>query len=246
MWMLAIVLTACGNAITPDAPAALRPASVIPGNTSTVEPYVGLRTDMVKYQIQNRGITDLAILDAMNAVPRHEFVPGEWLPQAYEDHPLPIGYGQTISQPYIVALMTEQLKLKRGDKVLEIGAGSGYQAAVVAQLGMEVYSVEIIPELARAADERLERLGFKVAVLQGDGYLGWQEHAPYDAIIVTAAPDHVPQPLVKQLKDGGRLVIPVGPQGSYQTLWQFTRQGDELKAVNLGDVMFVPLVGGKP
>jgi protein-L-isoaspartate(D-aspartate) O-methyltransferase len=144
-----------------------------------------------------------------------------------------------------VALMTEQLKLERGDKVLEIGTGSGYQAAVVAHLGMEVYSVEIIPELARAADERLKRLGYRVAVLQGDGYLGWPEHAPYDAIIVTAAPDHVPQPLVKQLKDSGRLVIPVGPQGSYQTLWQFTRQGDELQAVNLGDVMFVPLVSGK-
>jgi protein-L-isoaspartate(D-aspartate) O-methyltransferase len=200
---------------------------------------------MVKFQIQNRGVTDQAVLDAMNAVPRHEFVPREWLAQAYQDHPLPIGFGQTISQPYIVALMTEQLGLKRGDKVLEIGAGSGYQAAVLAHLGMDTYSVEIIPELARAAAERLARLGFKVAVRQGDGYLGWEEHAPYDAIIVTAAPDHVPQPLVKQLKDGGRLVIPVGPQGSYQTLWQFTRRGDELQAVNLGEVAFVPLVGGK-
>jgi protein-L-isoaspartate(D-aspartate) O-methyltransferase len=158
---------------------------------------------------------------------------------------LPIGYGQTISQPYIVALMTEKLKVKRGDKVLEIGTGSGYQAAVLAHLGVEVYSVEIISELARAADERLRRLKYAVQVKQGDGYFGWEEHAPYDAIIVTAAPDHVPQPLTRQLKDGGRLVIPIGPQGSWQTLWQFTRQGDDLTAVNLGGVAFVPLVGGK-
>jgi protein-L-isoaspartate(D-aspartate) O-methyltransferase len=181
----------------------------------------------------------------MNAVPRHKFVLPEFLNQAYEDHPLPIGYGQTISQPYIVALMTEKLHVKRGDKVLEIGAGSGYQAAVLAQLGVEVYSVEIVPELAQAADERLKRLGYAVSVKQGDGYYGWQEHAPYDAIIVTAAPDHVPQPLVKQLKEGGRLVIPVGPQGSFQTLWQFTRTGDDVKAVNLGGVAFVPLVTGR-
>ena len=197
---------------------------------------------MVVSQIQNRDITAPDVLAAMDTVPRHEFVPHEYLDQAYEDHPLPIGYGQTISQPYIVALMTEKLKVKRGDKVLEIGTGSGYQAAVLAHLGVEVYSVEIISELARAADERLQRLRYAVQVKQGDGYFGWEEHAPYDAIIVTAAPDHVPQPLVKQLKDGGRLVIPIGPQGSWQTLWQFTRQGDDLKAVNLGSVAFVPLV----
>jgi protein-L-isoaspartate(D-aspartate) O-methyltransferase len=200
---------------------------------------------MVKYQIEDRGVSDPAVLEAMKAVPRHMFVPDEYLDQAYDDHPLPIGYGQTISQPYVVALMTEHLKVKRGDKVLEIGTGSGYQAAVLAQLGVEVYSVEIVPELARAADERLKRLGYAVAVKQGDGYFGWEEYAPYDAIIVTAAPDHVPQPLAKQLKDGGRLVIPVGPRGSWQTLWQFTRQGDDLKAFSLGDVAFVPLVGGK-
>ena len=193
-------------------------------------------------QIAGRDVTAPDVLDAMNAVPRHEFVPQDYLDQAYEDHPLPIGYGQTISQPYVVALMSEKLKVKRGDKVLEIGTGSGYQAAVLAHLGVEVYSVEIISELARAADERLQRLRYAVQVKQGDGYFGWEEHAPYDAIIVTAAPDHVPQPLVKQLKDGGRLVIPIGPQGSWQTLWQFTRQGDDLKAVSLGGVAFVPLV----
>ena len=196
-------------------------------------------------QIEARDVSDRDVLEAMNAVPRHEFVPQEYLAQAYEDHPLPIGYGQTISQPYIVAVMTEKLGIQRGSKVLEIGTGSGYQAAVLAHLGLEVYSVEIIPELASTADERLKRLGYQVAVKQGDGYFGWEEHAPYDAIIVTAAPDHVPQPLAKQLKDGGRLVIPVGPRGSYQTLWQFTRQGDDLQAVNLGGVAFVPLVSGK-
>ena len=196
-------------------------------------------------QIQSRDVTAPDVLDAMNTVPRHLFVPQDYLDQAYEDHPLPIGYGQTISQPYIVALMTEKLKVKRGDKVLEIGTGSGYQAAVLAHLGVEVYSVEIVPELASAADERLKKLRYAVQVKQGDGYFGWEEHAPYDAIIVTAAPDHVPQPLAKQLKDGGRLVIPIGPQGSWQTLWQFTRQGDDLTAVNLGGVAFVPLVGGK-
>lgn len=194
------------------------------------------------FQIQRRDVADPAVLKAMEAVPRHQFVPAEYLDQAYEDHPLPIGFGQTISQPYVVALMTEKLQVGCGDKVLEVGTGSGYQAAVLAHLGMEVYSVEIIPELALAADRRLKRLGYAVAVKQGDGYLGWEEHALYDAIVVTAASDHVPQPLVKQLKDGGRLVIPVGPQGGFQILWQFTRRGGDLKAANLGGVTFVPLV----
>ena len=240
--MLAVALAACVAApITPTTTA----QPVLSPSPAVFDRFAQQRKEMVVSQIQSRDVTAPEVLDAMYTVPRHSFVPQEYLDQAYEDHPLPIGYGQTISQPYIVALMTEKLKVKRGDKVLEIGTGSGYQAAVLAHLGLEVYSVEIIPELARAADERLKRLGYAVSVRQGDGYLGWEEHAPYDAIIVTAAPDHVPQPLVKQLKDSGRLVIPVGPQGSYQTLWQFTRQGDELQAVNLGDVMFVPLVSGE-
>jgi len=199
---------------------------------------------MVQSQIKVRDVSDLAVLKAMETVPRHLFVPTEYLDQAYEDHPLPIGYGQTISQPYIVALMTEYLKIKPGDRVLEIGTGSGYQAAILAQLGAEVYSVEIVPELAQAADQRLKSLGYNVTVKQDDGYFGWEAHAPFDAIIVTAAPDHVPQPLVKQIKEGGRLVIPVGPQG-FQTLWQFTRRGEEVTALKLADVMFVPLVRGK-
>jgi protein-L-isoaspartate(D-aspartate) O-methyltransferase len=243
--MLTVTLAACGQATVLQTPALAPTNPPLPGTSATADPYARSRKEMVMTQIEARDVSDRDVLEAMNAVPRHEFVPQEYLAQAYEDHPLPIGYGQTISQPYIVALMTEKLGIQRGSKVLEIGTGSGYQAAVLAYLGLEVYSVEIIPELARAADDRLKRLGYKVAVKQGDGYFGWEEHAPYDAIIVTAAPDHVPQPLAKQLKEGGRLVIPVGPRGSYQTLWQFTRQGDELKAVSLGGVAFVPLVSGK-
>ncbi len=238
--LLAVLLAACGRSASAPMPATAPPASM---NTSSSDPFLRLREEMVATQIEARDVRDQAVLDAMRAIPRHLFVPADLVDRAYEDHPLPIGYGQTISQPYIVALMTEKLGIRPGDKVLEIGTGSGYQAAVLAQLGVEIYSVEIVPELARSAGERLKQLGYRVAVKQGDGYYGWQEHAPYDAIIVTAAPDHVPQPLVRQLKDGGRLVIPVGPRGSFQTLWQFTRRGDDLAAVDLGGVAFVPLVG---
>src|SRR5512136_360846 len=240
-WLLMLALVLAGCVAPPvTATQVARPVgSPLPGVS---DPFAQLRKEMVVSQIESRDVTAPDVLDAMRTVPRHLFVSQDYLDQAYEDHPLPIGYGQTISQPYIVALMTEKLKVKRGDKVLEIGTGSGYQAAVLAHLGVEVYSVEIIPELARAADERLKRLRYAVQVKPGDGYFGWEEHAPYDAIIVTAAPDHVPQPLAKQLKEGGRLVIPIGPQGSWQTLWQFTRHGDDLTAVNLGGVAFVPLV----
>jgi protein-L-isoaspartate(D-aspartate) O-methyltransferase len=200
---------------------------------------------MVERTIEARGVSDPGVLDAMRAVPRHKFVPPEYIENAYEDHPLPIGYGQTISQPFIVAWMTELLDLQPGEKVLEIGTGSGYQAAVLAQLGtVEVYSIEIIPELAASAADRLNALGYsQVHVRQGDGYYGWEEAAPFDAIIVTAAPDHLPAPLVSQLADGGRIVIPIGPPGGYQTLWQFTSEGGELKAYNLGGVAFVPFTG---
>jgi protein-L-isoaspartate(D-aspartate) O-methyltransferase len=243
--VMVIVFAACGYARPALTPTVALLASPSPAISPATDPYAQSRKEMVVSQIQQRGVSASDVLEAMNAVPRHQFVPAEYLSQAYADHPLPIGYGQTISQPYIVALMTEKIQVKRGDKVLEIGTGSGYQAAVLAQLGAEVYSVEIIPELAQAADERLKKLGYVVAVKQSDGYLGWEEHAPYDAILVTAAPDHVPQPLVEQLKDGGRLVIPIGPQSGFQTLWQFTRQGDDLKAIDLGGVMFVPLMREK-
>jgi protein-L-isoaspartate(D-aspartate) O-methyltransferase len=199
---------------------------------------------MVETQIRARGVSDEAVLAAMEKVPRHEFVLERYLEQAYADHPLPIGYGQTISQPFIVAWMTELLELERGDKVLEIGTGSAYQAAILAELTDEVYTLEIIEELEKSAEERLKRLGYtKVKVKHADGYYGWEEYAPYDAIIVTCAPDHIPQPLVQQLKDGGRLVIPVGPPGGYQSLWLITKQGDQVLSKNLGGVSFVPLTG---
>ena len=213
--------------------------------TATADPYSEVRKKMVRDTMRRRDITDEEVLAVMEKVPRHEFVLEEYLDQAYADHPLPIGYGQTISQPYIVALMTQLLKLKHCEKVLEIGTGSGYQAAVLAELTDEVYTVEIIEELAEQAEERLKRLGYtNVKGKHADGYYGWEEHAPYDTIIVTCAPDHVPQPLVEQLADGGRLVIPVGPPGSYQTLWQITRQGDEVVSKNITGVIFVPLTGG--
>jgi protein-L-isoaspartate(D-aspartate) O-methyltransferase len=199
---------------------------------------------MVEQQIAARGVSNSLVLDAMQAVPRHKFVPPELIDQAYADHPLPIGYGQTISQPYIVALMTEKLNIGPGDRVLEIGTGSGYQAAVLAEITDQVYSIEIIPQLAEQASRTLQETGYAtVQTLNADGYYGWEAHAPYDAIIVTAAPDHVPRPLIQQLKDGGRLVIPIGPPGGYQTLWQITRHGDQLETKNLGGVRFVPFTG---
>jgi protein-L-isoaspartate(D-aspartate) O-methyltransferase len=200
---------------------------------------------MVVQTIERRGVQDPNVLRAMRLVPRHRFVPDDYQDLAYADRPLPIGYGQTISQPYIVAWMTELLEVEPGARVLEIGTGSGYQAAVLAALpGVEVYTIEIVPQLAEQASERLARLGYaEIHAMQGDGYYGWAEHAPYDAIIVTAAPDHVPQPLVEQLIDGGRLVIPIGPPGSYQTLWTFVRTEGELQATNMGGVAFVPFTG---
>ena len=171
-------------------------------------------------------------------------IPAEYLDQSYADHPLPIGHGQTISQPYIVALMTEALQLEPGQSVLEIGTGSGYQAAVLAELDVDVYTVEIIPELAEQARQLLADLGYaNIETMNADGYFGWDEHAPFDAIIVTAAPDHLPQPLANQLAEGGRLIIPIGPVGLVQTLWLFEKIDGDLQATNLGGVRFVPLTG---
>jgi len=199
---------------------------------------------MVEMQIEGRGVEDPRVLEAMETVPRHEFVPDRYLSQAYADHPLPIGYGQTISQPFIVALMSEVLQLEKGDRVLEIGTGSGYQAAVLAEMETQVFTVEIIPELAKEARERLINLGYlNIEVLNADGYYGWDEHAPFDALIVTAAPDHLPQPLLQQMAEGGRLVIPIGPIGAVQTLWLLENLEGELVATNLGAVSFVPLTG---
>lgn len=202
----------------------------------------GRQSEMVERQIHGRGIRDAEVLAALARVPREAFVPDEYQDEAFTDGPLPIGYGQTISQPYIVAAMTELLRLTHASRVLEIGTGSGYQAAILAELTAEVYSIETIPELCKQARQRLARLGYhNVQVRCGDGYGGWPEHAPYDAIIVTAAPDHIPQPLVAQLADGGRMVIPVGPPGGYQVLWLLERAGDEVRQSEVMGVAFVPL-----
>ncbi|HLF90408.1 MAG TPA: protein-L-isoaspartate(D-aspartate) O-methyltransferase [Anaerolineales bacterium] len=233
------LLLGCRAAAPPEAtPSALTTQSPF---TPTPDSFTNARVNMVASQIEARGVSDPLVLEAMRAVPRHFFVPDEYLDQAYADHPLPIGYGQTISQPYIVALMTEALGLEAGERVLEIGTGSGYQAAVLAEMGVEVYTIEIIPELAARAEEDLKEAGFgNVYVLNADGYWGWEEFAPFDAVIVTAAPDHLPQPLANQLKENGRLVIPIGPIGAVQTLWLFEKVGGELQATNLGAVQFVP------
>lgn len=203
--------------------------------------------DMVEWQIRGRGVRDAEVLAALERVPRQAFVPEEYQDEAFADGPLPIGYGQTISQPYIVAAMTELLRLTHNSRVLEIGTGSGYQAAILAELAAEVYSIETIPALCEQARQRLARLGYhNVQVRCGDGYAGWPEHAPYDAIIVTAAPDHIPQPLVEQLADGGRMVIPVGPAGGYQVLWLLERAGEQVSKAEVMGVAFVPLTRRGP
>ena len=201
-----------------------------------------LRQQMVSRQIKARGIDDPKILHAFLAVERHRFVPPGLVLQAYEDRPLPIGQGQTISQPYIVAFMTETLDLTPTDRVLEIGTGSGYQAAILSVLCRQVFSIEIQPELGSRAAERLQRLGYhNVKVRVGDGYQGWPRYAPFDAIIVTCAPTHVPQPLKAQLKAGGRMIIPVGPRHS-QKLVYLRKTGDTLKEEKVLSVRFVPMV----
>ena len=200
------------------------------------------RLHMVATQIEARGIADPQVIRAMQEVPRHEFVPERLKSLAYSDGPLPIGDGQTISQPYIVAFMTKALKLMPHDKVLEIGTGSGYQAAVLAEIVDSVFTIEIIENLGKSGEARLMRLDYQnVFVRIGDGYQGWPEEAPFDAIIVTAAPDHIPQPLIDQLKIGGRLVIPVG--AGIQELVRITKTTDGTKRENLLPVRFVPMTG---
>jgi protein-L-isoaspartate(D-aspartate) O-methyltransferase len=201
------------------------------------------RQRMVQEQLMARGIHEESVLAAMGKVPREEFVPSAARDFSYTDQPLPIGYSQTISQPYVVAFMTEQLQLKRDDRVLEVGTGSGYQAAILAELAKEVYSIEIVEPLAKGAEATLQRLGYKnVRVKDGDGYKGWPEFAPFSAIIVTCAPDHVPQPLVDQLKEGGRMIIPVGPQEE-QELYLSEKKNGQLEQRAVLPVRFVPMVG---
>jgi len=230
--ILAVVIMGCkepsgGNVMSQD---------------SKEEDYTKARQEMVDSQIAAREIKDKAVLDAMRKVKRHLFVPDEMKSYSYTDGPLPIGEGQTISQPYIVAIMTELLEPKKDDKVLEIGTGSGYQAAILAEIVKEVYTIEIVPKLAKTAEERLKELGYKnITVKCGDGYQGWLEHAPFDSVIVTAAPDHIPQPLVDQLKIGGKLVIPVGDL--YQELIVVTKTKDGVKKKTVIPVRFVPMTG---
>ena len=198
---------------------------------------------MVQQQLMARGINDARVLAAMAKVPREEFVPLESRAPSYEDGPMPIGHGQTISQPYIVAFMTERLRPKPSDRVLEIGTGSGYQAAILAGLVAEIYTIEIIEPLAKNADATLQRLGYQnVHVKVGDGYRGWPEQAPFDAITVTCAPDHVPQPLIDQLKEGGRMIIPVGGFGN-QELYLLEKKNGQLQRRAVLPVRFVPMAG---
>ncbi len=199
------------------------------------------RKQMVAEQLRSRGISDRRVLAAMSKVPREQFVPEKSRSESYADRPLPIGNGQTISQPYMVALMTEQLRLQPQDRVLEIGTGSGYQTAVLAELAANVYSVEIVEPLAKQAKATLRRLGYRnVQVKVGDGYQGWAEYAPYDAIVVTCAPDHVPQPLTQQLKEGGRMTIPVGPRLA-QELYLLMKRNGRMQQAAIVDVRFVPM-----
>jgi protein-L-isoaspartate(D-aspartate) O-methyltransferase len=211
--------------------------------SSSHDPFAAAREQMVRDQLAARGVRDVRVLEAMGRVPRHELVPPELRAEAYEDRPLPIGHSQTISQPYIVAAMTEALRLTGDERVLEVGTGSGYQAAVLAELAREVYSIEIVTPLAEQARRDLARLGYaKVEVKQGDGYRGWPEHAPFDAIVVTAAPDHVPEPLLAQLAPGGRLVLPVG-RSHDQALVLVTRSAEGFVREELLPVRFVPMTG---
>lgn len=227
--LMATMLSGCGGAP--------------PAISSAMDPFTAERETMVRTQIEARGVKDAAVLAAMRRVPRHEFVPARLRSESYNDNPLPIGDGQTISQPYIVALMTELLHVESRHRILEIGTGSGYQAAVLAELGAEVFTIEIVPKLAADSAALLKRLGYeRVHARAGDGYLGWPEEAPFDRIILTAAPPRVPQPLIDQLKPGGRLVV---PEGVYeQELVVYTKSTDgKLKRTTVLPVRFVPMTG---
>lgn len=208
------------------------------------DPYEKQRYTMVERQIMGRGIKDSRVLDALRTVPRHAFVPESMQDYAYEDSPLPIGHDQTISQPYIVAYMTEKLNLKGDESVLEIGTGSGYQAAVLAEMAKKVYTIEIVEALATQAQNRLKKAGYKnIEYRIGDGYVGWSEAAPFDAIIITAAPEQIPESLIAQLKIGGRMIVPVGRWA--QELLLITRTETDHKIENLIPVRFVPMIGGE-
>ena len=240
-WLAFVLMILWLCACTPSAPETLTP---IP-KTQESSIYAKARQALTDYAVSLQGLENEDVIVALRTVPRHRFVPNDLIDMAYEDTALPIGYGQTISQPSLVAYMTELLELTPGEKVLEIGTGSGYQAAMLAELGyVAVYTIEIVPELHERASQTLNALGYnQVNANQGDGYYGWEEAAPFDAIVVTAAPDHLPGPLAEQLAEGGVMVIPIGPQGFYQTLWKFVKEEGELVANNMGNVVFVPFTG---
>ena len=214
------------------------------GSSFALDRFALMRQQMVEQDIKSRGVTDPVVLCVMGKVPRHLFVDAAYRDRAYEDHPLPIGEDQTISQPYVVALMTEALRLKAGDRVLEIGTGSGYQAAVLAEIVNRVTTIEIRKPLADRAVKTLAGLGYRnVTVTFGDGYFGWEREAPFDAIIITAAANHIPPPLIKQLKEGGRLIVPLGSTVYFQTLILATKRNGELDVEQLCPVAFVPMTG---
>lgn len=223
-----------------EAPAAT-PGAVVPAEPNSISV---ARERMVIEQIQRRGVKDARVLEAMRKTPRHEFMPPDVRNLAYDDRAIAIGYSQTISQPYVVAFMTEALALKPEDRVLEIGTGSGYQAAILAELVKEVYTIEILEPLGKRAADTLARLEYEnVQARIGDGFRGWEEAAPFDAIIVTCAPHAVPQPLIDQLVDGGRMIIPVGPQGEPQNLVLLKKIGNKVEQQKVLPVTFVPMTG---
>lgn len=244
--IFAFVIILATGCLTKETKETKETETVTTATTAIIEDsFVEERENMVENDLKRRDITDARVLEVMRTIPRHEFVPSELRNKAYADHPLPIGYGQTISQPYIVALMTQSLNLEGKEKVLEIGTGSGYQAAVLAELVDEVYTMEIIPELANRANETLTRLEYKnVRVKAADGYFGWSENAPYDAIMITAAVNHIPPRLIQQLKeDGGKLILPLGSIKYWQTLTLVTKHNNSLETRYITTVRFVPMTG---
>ncbi|MBI4685810.1 MAG: protein-L-isoaspartate(D-aspartate) O-methyltransferase [Nitrospirae bacterium] len=217
---------------------------IIKSDLNAFDDYRQKRQRMVENDIRGRGIKDKRVLDAMSRIERHLFVDKGLMHRAYEDNPLPIDEGQTISQPYVVALMTEALRLKPTDRVLEIGTGSGYQAAVLAEIASEVYTIEIRKKLVEKSENLLKSLGYRnIKVKHADGYFGWEEHGPFDAIIVTASANHIPPPLIRQLKEGGSLIIPLGSTVYFQTLTLATKKKGELDVLQMTSVAFVPMTG---